>query len=104
LIALGLGVPFAVALWHFFAKILPDAEAFLLPEALLSQRVFVLLTTCLVFVFFGGSGLHGYGSPSHWLSAISVYILFPVVTIICWPRSGGRSMARHYRAVDASSA
>jgi hypothetical protein len=28
-IALVLGVPFAVAIWHFFARVLPDAEGFL---------------------------------------------------------------------------
>jgi len=86
LIALGLGIPFAFALWHFFAKILPDARAFLFPESFPSQGVLVLLTTFLVFVFFGSAGIHGYGSPSHWLSVISEFILFPVVTILCWPR------------------
>jgi hypothetical protein len=91
LIAIGLGIPFAVALRHFFAKILPDAEAFLLPGALLSQRVFVVLSTFLVFVFFGGAGMHGYGSVAHWLSVISMYILFPVVSILCWPRAGAES-------------
>ncbi len=88
LIAFGLGIPFAVALWHFFAKILPDARAFLFPESLLSQRVFVLLTTFLVFVFFGSAGVRGYGTQSHWLSVISEGILFPVVTVVCWPRRG----------------
>jgi hypothetical protein len=86
LIALGLGIPFAFALWHFLARILPDARAFLFPDSLLSQWVFVLLTTYLGFVFFGSSGIHGYGSPSHWLSVVSKYILFPAVTILCWPR------------------
>jgi hypothetical protein len=75
LIALGLGIPFAFALWHFFARILPDARAFLFPDSLLGQWVFVLLTIYLVFVFFGSSGIHGYGSPSHWLSVVSKYIL-----------------------------
>jgi len=95
LIAIVLGIPFAIALWHFFAKILPDAEAFLLPGALVSQRVFVLLTTYLVFGFFGSVGIHGYGGVAHWLSVISMYILFPVVSILCWPRSGaeGRSVS-----------
>jgi hypothetical protein len=85
-IALLLGIPFACALWHFFAKILPDAETFLFPEAPLSQWMLVLLTTYLVFVFFGSAGAHGYGGVSHWLSVVSECILFPVVTILCWPR------------------
>jgi hypothetical protein len=101
LIAVVLGVPFAIALWHFFAKILPDAEAFLLPDPLFSQRIFVLMTTFLVFVFFGSAGLHGYGSVSHWLSAISMYLLFPVVSILCWPRSGARVMTTQYNAKES---
>jgi hypothetical protein len=91
LIALLLGVPFAVALWHFFARILPDAEAFLFPETLLSQRILVVLTAFLVFVFFGSSGIRNYGSSSHWLSVISEFLLFPVVTISCWHRHGEAS-------------
>ncbi len=94
LIAVVLGIPFAIALWHFFAKILPDARTFLFPESLPSQWVFVLLTTYLVFDFFGGSGIRGYGSASRWLSVISVYVLFPVVTILCWPRQKTGVMAR----------
>jgi hypothetical protein len=88
LITLILGVPFAIAIWHFFAHILPDAEAFLFPESLLSQRVLVLLTAFLVFVFFGGSGIRNYGNSSHWLSTICELLLFPVVTILCWNRRG----------------
>jgi hypothetical protein len=85
-IAIVLGIPFAAAIWHFFVKILPDAEVFVFPEALLSQRVLVLVTTFLVFVFFGGAGIRNYGSVSHWLSAICEFILFPTVTILCWLR------------------
>jgi hypothetical protein len=92
-IALLLGVPFAVAIWHFFARILPDAGAFLFADEPLLQGVLVLLTTYLVFVFFGGSGIRTYGSPSRWLSIISIYVLFPVVTIICWQRGRQKSMA-----------
>jgi hypothetical protein len=86
-IAIGLGIPFALALWHFFARILPDAETFLFPESPFSQWVLVLLTTYLVFVFFGGSGIRNYASISHWLSVISESILFPIVTVVCWLRS-----------------
>jgi hypothetical protein len=87
-IAIALGVPFAIAIWHFFARILPDAEAFLFPGDLMSHRFLVLLTTYLVFVFFGGSGIRNYGSVSHWLSATSEFVLFPVATFICWWRCG----------------
>jgi hypothetical protein len=85
-IALGLGLPFAVALVHFFVRILPDAEAFLLPHDLPLQQVLVLLTTYLIFCFFGGSGIRNYGPVSYWLSACCLYLLFPIVTILCWQR------------------
>ena len=91
--ALVLGIPFAVAIWHFFARILPDAEAFLFADEPVLQGVLVLLATYFVFVFFGGSGIRNYGSVSHWLSAISEYVLFPVVTIICWQRGRQHAIA-----------
>ena len=87
-IALVLGVPFAAAIWHFFARILPDAEGFLFGDEPMLRGVLVLLTSYLVFVFFGGAGIRNYGTVSHWLSVISRYVLFPVVTIICWQRAG----------------
>ncbi len=82
-IALGLGIPFGVAIWHFFAKILPDTEMFLFQREPILQGVLVLLATYLVFVFFGGSGIRNYGAVSYWLSVTSEYLLFPVVTITC---------------------
>jgi hypothetical protein len=82
-IALVLGVPFAVAIWHLFARILPDAAIFLFRDEPVLQGVLVLMTTYLVFAFFGGSGIRNYGSVSHWLSAFCQYVLFPIVTIAC---------------------
>jgi hypothetical protein len=87
-IVIVLGVPFALALWHFLARILPDAEAFLFPGDLAGQRVFLLLTTFPVFAYYGNAGFIGYGSVSHWLSGVSAFVLFPVISAICWPRSG----------------
>jgi hypothetical protein len=92
-IAFVLGVPFAVAIWHFLARILPDAEAFLFGEEPLLQGVLVLLTSYLVFVFFGGAGIRNYGMVSYWLSVTSKYVFFPVVTILCWQRKGAQDRA-----------
>jgi hypothetical protein len=87
-IAMVLGVPFSVAIWHFFARILPDAEIFLFGDEPILQGVLILLTTYFVFVFFGGSGIRNYGSVSYWLSAFSKYVLFPLVTIACLQQDG----------------
>lgn len=90
-IAVGLGIPFGIAIWHFFARILPDAESFLFGEEPMLAGVLVLMTTYFIFVFFGGSGVRNYGSVSHWLSVASMYVLFPVATIVCLQRSPGRA-------------
>jgi hypothetical protein len=92
-IALALGVPFGVAIWHLFARILPDSEEFLFADEPVLKGVLVLLTSCMVFVFFGGAGMRNYGDVSHWISVISKYVFFPGVTIICWQREGRRGLA-----------
>ena len=86
-IATVLGIPFAIAIWHFFSTLLPDACGFLLPGERIQQVALLALSSFTVFVFpFGAAGLHGYGEASHWLSIISSCVLFPGVVILCWPR------------------
>ncbi len=80
-----LGVPFALAVWHFFAKILPGARRFLFPAELPAQTGLVLLCAYAVFEFFGSSGFDRYGPASHWIAAVSVYLLFPLSVVLCWP-------------------
>jgi hypothetical protein len=87
LVCLFLGIPFAAALWHFFAKLLPEAEDFLFLHEPGLRTVLVLLSTSLVFVFFGSSGMNNYGPISRGLSEICRYLLFPLVTILCWQRN-----------------
>ena len=82
-IAIVLGIPFALAIWHYLWRVLPEAKAFLFEEEPVLQGVLVLMTTYFVFVFFGGAGMKNYGSTGYWLSASCEYVLFPVVTILC---------------------
>jgi hypothetical protein len=82
-----LGLPFAAAIWHFFARLLPDARIFLYSNKRLRQIVLVAFSAFVFFVFFGASGIHGYGEPSHLISAFSAAVLFPVALILCWPRN-----------------
>lgn len=86
-IAIVLGVPFCVAVWHFFARILPGAMEFLFPTSKAGQIFLAVMSAYAVFKFFGGSGLNRYGEVSHWISAVSVYVLFPLTVLLCWPRS-----------------
>ena len=81
-----LGLPFAAAIAHFFAKLLPDARSFLFPHHKVSQVVLVAVSSFTMFGYYGSAGLQGYGRASHWLSVVSSCVLFPVVFILCWPR------------------
>jgi hypothetical protein len=92
-VAVVLGIPFCLAVWHFFARILPGAMRFLFPHVKLGQIFLVVLSAYTVFKFFGGAGLHRYGEVSHWISALSVYVLFPLTVILCWPRRGIHSLS-----------
>jgi hypothetical protein len=86
-IAAVLGTPFAIAIWHFFCTLLPDACDFLLPGEQIQRVALLGLSSFTVFVFpFGAAGLQGYGEASHWISIFSACALFPVVVILCWPR------------------
>ena len=86
-IAAVLGIPFAIAIWHFFSTLLPDVCGFLFPGKRIQRVALLALSSFTVFVFpFGAAGLHGYGEASRWISIFSSCALFPVVVILCWPR------------------
>lgn len=81
-IALCLGIPFGIAIWHFLQEVLPEAKTFLFGTEPILQGVLVLMTTYFIFIFFGGGGLHNYGNAAYWISACCEYLLFPAVTIL----------------------
>jgi len=82
-----LGIPFAIAIWHFFAKLLPDACCFLFTANRIPQLGLLALSSFTVFVFpFGAAGIHGYGEASRRISIVSACVLFPVVVALCWRR------------------
>jgi len=91
-VAAVLGIPFAIGIWHFFARLQPDAWRFLLPDRRIQQAALLVVTSFTVFVFpYGSSGMRGYGEVSRWMSTLSVCVLFPAVAILCWPRKTRRS-------------
>ena len=85
-VAIVLGLPFSIAIWHFFAKLLPDARRYLFPQRMIPQIVLTILSCYAMFDFFGLAGMNRYGAVSHWLSVVSLFVLFPVSLILCWPR------------------
>jgi len=86
-VAIVLGLPFCLAVWHFVARLLPQAMDFFFPHSKAGQILLLVLTAFMIFDFFGGSGLSRYGELSHWISAISVYGLMPLTVILRWPRA-----------------
>jgi len=87
-VAIVLGIPFAIAISHFFSTLLPDACGFLFPDRRVAQVVLLVVSSATAFFFpFGASGLRGYGDVSHWISAVSSCVLFPAVVILCWRSS-----------------
>jgi hypothetical protein len=93
-IALVLGIPFCAAVWHFFARLLPGAMLFFFPNNRLGRSFLLVLSAYMIFVFFGGAGLHRYGEVSHWISTLSVYALFPLSILLCWHGRGAEELLR----------
>ena len=78
-----------MAIWHFFAKLLPDARTFFFPHRTIPQVMLTAVSSFTVFAFFSGVGVYGYGQASHWISLMSLFVVFPAVLILCWPRNMG---------------
>jgi len=84
LILVVLGYPTALAIWHFFARILREALP-RITHGVKPQQVFTVLTSAfLMFGYFGASGLSGYGEVSQVLSGISA-LAAPAVALLCSP-------------------
>jgi len=81
-----LGMPFTIAIVHFFTRLLPDARSFLFRDETIPEITLTAVSSFTVFVFFGSAGLRGFGEASHWISVLSVCLLFPLTLILCWPR------------------
>src|SRR5271157_6037607 len=94
-IAAVLGIPFAIAIWHFFSTLLPDACGFFFPSKRIQRVALLALSSFTAFVFVVSAGLQGYGEASRWMSIFSSCALFPVVVILCWPRKTERGASRH---------
>jgi len=83
-----LGLPIAIAFWHFFMRMLPDARDFVFPGVRVGQAILTVLSAFTIFGYYGTSGMSGYGEVSRRISVFSICIAFPAVLIACWPRRG----------------
>ena len=75
-ILLVLGIPFGIALVHFFLRFQPGALQWLWPESRERRVAVACLTAAAVFGYFGAAGWTNSGTVSHWMSVVSVYVLF----------------------------
>jgi hypothetical protein len=86
-VLMGLGLPFLAGGAHFFGRLLPQARRTLLPERRVSQAWLVGLSTFIIFVFFPAAGFEtGTGSIARVIAIICIVVVFPLATLLCWPR------------------
>ncbi|HXK10856.1 MAG TPA: hypothetical protein VMT70_14490 [Vicinamibacteria bacterium] len=97
-----LGYPTAWAMWHFFARVLPRASAVLAHGDWVGQAALSVVCAFLMFGYFGGSGLFGYGEVSQALSGISV-LAVPGIAVACWPRKASPMRAPSRALAPANS-
>ncbi len=82
--ALVLGIPFCVVVAHFVLRIVPDAMQYFFPWSRGKQALLLALCCYMVFIFYGGAGLHRYGNISHAISMTFVWLLLPLTAIHDW--------------------
>ena len=84
LIVVAFGYPIAWALWHFFARALPDALPLLGADTKTLRLVVVVTCVVGLFGYFGSSGYFGYGEVSHTLSGLSMLAVPGVIVACCF--------------------
>jgi hypothetical protein len=79
-----LGIPTACALIYFLVRIQPLSLSWLFPNSVLRRVILVLLTGAALWGFYGAAGLVEGGPLAYQMSKVSVFALFPLVTLISW--------------------
>ncbi|GGG91592.1 hypothetical protein [Silvibacterium dinghuense] len=72
-IAIGLGVPFLIASWHYFARILPRVAVAWSRELPLAPLILAVIAVLIFTEFYGRAGLQRYGPVSHGIAAFWSY-------------------------------
>lgn len=82
-VLLVLGIPFAVALAHFLVRLEPRTLRWLFPETPAHRWLLILFTGFALFGFYGSAGASAsYGPVSNSISHISLYVFFPLMTVL----------------------
>jgi hypothetical protein len=94
-LALALGVPFCIAVAHFVLRMVPEAMLYFFPQSRGKQALLLAFCCYLIFVFYGGAGLHRYGNISHAISLVSIWLLLPLAVIYDWLHASQIHMSKH---------
>ncbi|MGA7157882.1 MAG: hypothetical protein WBY53_13590 [Acidobacteriaceae bacterium] len=77
-----LGIPTLLAFIYFFARIEPETLTWLFPISAAKRSFLALLTAFALFGFYGAAGLLDGGPISHKLSALSLSIGLPLMSVV----------------------
>lgn len=71
-------------IWQFYTKTLITTYVTLNLSSITAKAIIMILSTYILFKYFGGSGMHDYGDISHFLAATSI-LAIPAVIAFAWP-------------------
>lgn len=85
LIIVVLGIPLVYLLVHFIVKVLPSAASWLYPGQTGKQVFIIVLTSLILFGFYGIAGIAGQGQEAHIMSVLSACFFAPVtIAVSVW--------------------
>lgn len=76
------GIPFVLALVHFFFRYQPGALYWLFPASRSRRVIMAVLAAFALFGFYGAVGLSGYGEVARAISITSVCALLPLAVVV----------------------
>ncbi len=76
------GIPTTFALGHFFLRVEPSTLRWLFPSSAVKRAVVAVLTSLILFDFYGAAGWTDGGPISHQMSIVSVCIVAPLIAIL----------------------
>lgn len=77
------GYPICYCFWFFYSKLLPYTYKKLAFNSV-QQIILLVMITLNLFALFGAVGYSDYGSESHFVALLSMYLV-PIVIVACWP-------------------
>jgi hypothetical protein len=76
------GIPVALVLIYFIARIEPDTLRWLFPQSKMKRAALAALTAFVLFDFYGAAGWAEGGPISHTMSVVSVIVVAPLMAVV----------------------